>query len=1213
MKSIRILFYSLMVIAGVAMLSSCIKESADVPSGNIDPAIFAPDSVAQTFRKAACGFVDDSLFVETKGALSGDIVENGSRLSYIIAVYNSQGELETSVVDPVSGVPGGMSGFTYPHVFVWNSSKSQFEDNFGFSSSIQFWGYEDDTYTVLVLGNLKGSRSELESFAGSFFSSSKNLSTVLAQSLDMQNSNMFSISSLTSFKRLPSSAVQSGFVFGTSGSFKTDKFFKKYRVRFLKDPASNYVGDSINLGDIYVNQCARYVYPFNTTSASSAVISDSSKSFSDRLTDNEKSLGFNTSVTQEGKSYLATDYIDIWVPRNIQGKSYSSINSLAKRQRSYLTSNGYSQLANLASSIVGKVNSGNGLYSSYSFEYYLYEGTSFSNFNVNENNNTQLINILLTKDYLTPSDDSSKRGIKYHWSNGNENSPGTFKTDVISTTGVRCSDVLVIDQFFCDDPGTQLTFQLDAKPSSGSRINGTVKTFNSLKSSSLAGPNSRIGYALPSGTSNVKLIANNKKASVVVNYSGFLTSLDPDEVWYLTVSDGVADPVEIPLTAPWRAPNLITSLDDKYVAQKVNVSWDCDGIPFLYTIDDGIDVEVNNAKLDVVGNTVCSSANLSFLDGGDYYLYLYSKDKVFCNEYDNTIKKPVLRLETPTNKYSCSTVSGVSTSVTYDLWYYPDKAWENFSFSYYRVNGSSLGSKFSKSDFDATLYDQKLALSYSTGGQYFTNSILTFNMQDASALKCQFCMSSYGSSTSSNFVTMAQSQTYPGYVKVYPKYSSLTGCRLNLNVYNPFANLGSSDMKVNNLRYAQVGRSNDFVIDSSSSTSVVTLTVNSVNSVYLQVTGLTTNPSVSCGSYTSSGFQKRITPVFSTSSTTAYNIKGAGRFNPRVRYWVPSSSSGSDYNSSSGQYKYMYLSDISTSTSYAPVKFYLYKTIVTHFYSAYEKDRKAGTFAPYWEMIGPCSVNGVDGCYIPVFWANIEFSQEPSIKHYGLAPVLLVPRGLSSTERSNYLNAHKNGNLGKTSYVLMDTWNYMDTSQDEKYLSNRIMRLRGNYKIGIDDSNNVVYSASVAYPKVTRGSTEYWAAEGVSCAYLSKMTKTTMTSGQYYLVGGPWKYYMLYDTIYSDTEFDNSMKLVIKPLYNFTDTNVSGLGKIPVYNDNTYVKVINGLYRACNYVGFAEANSYLQIKANQWFFGNDSQPTSVSHLYEYIYNVYLPFTNYNIL
>lgn len=1212
------------------MYSSCIKESADVPSANIDQTMFAPDSVAQTFRKAACGFVDDSLFVETKGALSSSISENGIRLSYIIAIYNSQGKLETSVVDPVSGVPGGMSGFTYPHVFVWNSSKSQFEDNLGFSSSIRFWGYEDDTYTVLVLGNLKGSRSELESFAGSFFSSSKNLSTVLAQSIDMQNSNMFSISSLTSFKRLPSSAVQSGYVFGTSGSFSTYKFFKKYRVRFLKDSASNYVGDSINLDDVYVNQCARYVYPFNTTSASSAVISDSSKSFSDILTDDEKELGFNTSVTLSGKSYLATDYVDIWVPRNIQGKSYSSINSLAKRQRSYLTSNGYSQLANRASSIVGKVNSGDGLYSSYSFEYYLHEDTSFSNFNVNETNDTQLIDILLTKEYLTTSGDSSKRTIKYHWSNGNENSPGSFKTDVISTSGVRCSDVLVIDKFFCDDPSTQLTFKLDAKPSSGSRINGTAKSLSSVQSSSLGGPNSRIGFALPSGSSNVKLINNNKKASLVVNYSGFLTSMDPNEVWYLTVSDGVADPVEIPLAAPWKAPVTNTSFADRYTAQTFNVSWDTEGIPMLYEdiVDDIEDVEIWNARLNVSSGTACTSANLSLLGYDSFYLRLYSKDMVFCNEYTVDIIEPILRLDTPSNKYSINTVSGTSLTSTYTVKYYVDQAWENFQFSYYRNNGSSLGSKFSKSDFDPSLYDSLLGLYYSTPGRYFsgTPKILTFTMQNASNLKCQFYMSSWGTSTSSNFLTIYTtyntSSSPVGRFYVYPKYGGGSRCNVDIELLNPFDSSSTNGMSLDNIKYAKSPSPSDYLImRNDSSNKTIKVKVSDASNVSMTCTGFIKNPSVSTKSVSTSGPYKLITPSFSDGD---YRTFGQGRIIPRVYYHIPFVwDDGDDYDATSGSWSSFTLSNIYSSTIYYPLNINLYQTIVNHFYGAFEKVPNKSGFTIIDDLW--FSINGVDKTII--YPLSLMFSNMPSIKHFGLAPVLLVPNNLPASERKNYVNYHAGGNLGSTELVAINSWNLTDTSNDERYLSNRIMRLRGYggssqayYSIGFDTStNSVVQSVSVAKKKINRLGADRWAAEGMSCAYLGKRSETTMTAGQIYYVGGPCNNYFLYDAAYTSSGFNTDLKTCFTPV--FTPSNRSvyytsststtepcmSTGKANVY-------VINGLFNACSYVGYYDSQSYIRFKANEWFFVNDTQPVGQTYTLRWskCYNFYTNFSKYTI-
>ena len=1204
------------------MYSSCVKESADVPSANIDQTMFAPDSIAQTFRKAACGFVDDSLFVDTKGALSGYINEDGSRLSYIIAVYNSQGKLETSVVDPVSGVPGGLSGFTYPHVFVWNSSKSKFEDELGEASSIKFWGYEDDTYTVLVLGNLGGSRAELESFASTFFSSSKNLSTVLAQSLDMQNQSMFSISNLQNFQRLPSSAVQSGYVFTGSGNVKTSKFYKKYRVRFYKDVNSNYVGDSINLDDVFVNQSARYVYPFNTTTATSTVISGSSLStYADSFTPNEKELGFGTqAVNINGKPRNVTNFVDIWVPRNIQGKNYTSINSLDKRQRSYLEANGYSQLANRASSIKGTVGSDDGLYSKYSFEFYLYETeNTYSNFNVNENVNSQEINIPLTKEYLTPSGDSSKRTIKYHWSNGNENSPGSFKTDVISTSGVRCSDVLVIDKFFCDDPSTQLTFKLDAKPSSGSRINGNAKSFSSIQSSSLGGPNSRIGFALPSGSSNVKLINNNKKASLVVNYSGFLTSMDPNEVWYLTISDGVADPVEIPLVAPWKAPVTNTSFADRYTAQTFNVSWDTEGIPMLYEdiVDDIEDVEIWNARLNVSSGTACTSANLSLLGYDSFYLRLYSKDMVFCNEYTIDIIEPILRLDTPTNKYSISTVSGTSLTSTYTVNYFVDQAWENFQFSYYRNNGSSLGSKFSKSDFDSSLYDSLLGLNYSTPGRYFsgTPKILTFTMQSASDLKCKFYMSSWGTSTSSNFLTIYNSYNTSsspvGRFYVYPKYGGISRCNVDIVLKDPFAAKSTTGFTVNNLRFAKHNGDDYMVINSTSSTSTLSLAVNDVSHVNLSFTGFSHNPTVSVGSYSISGDKKVITPVFSGGESNYIHLMyGQGRIVPSIMYFSPSSpSSTADYSLSNGTWKSMSFPSIETSTSYYPVYMYLYKVVVNHFYAAFEKSPKSGYVETSVIMI---NLGIVDLPFAVI--SGLQFPVTPSIKHFGLAPVLFVPNDLSSAARNLYVNAHKNGQIGSTELVKVDSWNYTDTSQDERYLSNRIMRLRGEYKIGVDANNTLVKSVSVASKKVTRGSTDYWAGEGISCTYLGKMIGTTMTPNNLYDVGGPCDDYFLYDAAYSSTEFNNTLKATVYFAKATTNRNVTGLGtSVPCISDGSYRYVVNGLYNACNYAtGFAGSQTYMRFRANDWFF-TDSESTASKKNWDKLYNWYAPFSNYTIL
>lgn len=778
------------------MYSSCIKESADVPSANIDQTMFAPDSVAQTFRKAACGFVDDSLFVDTKGALSGSINEDGSRLSYIIAIYNSQGKLETSVVDPVSGVPGGLSGFTYPHVFVWNSSKSKFEDKLGESSSIKFWGYEDDTYTVLVLGNLRGSRAELESFASTFFSSNKNLSTVLAQSLDMQDQNMFSISNLESFQRLPSSAVKSGYEFTGSSVVQTSKFYKKYRIRFYKDINSNYVGDSIDLDDVFVNQSARYVYPFNTTTATSAVITgDNLNTYADRFEDGE--LGFNSSpVTINNKLRLATDYVDIWVPRNIQGKNYTSINSADKRQRSYLESNGYSQLASRASSIKGTVNSTDGLYDKYSFEFYLYENDgTYSNFNVNESTDIQWIDFPLTKEYLTTSGDSSKRTIKYHWSNGNENSPGSFKTDVISTSGVRCSDVLVIDKFFCDDPSTQLTFKLDAKPSSGSRINGTAKSFSSVQSSSLGGPNSRIGFALPSGSSNVKLINNNKKASLVVNYSGFLTSMDPNEVWYLTVSDGVADPVEIPLAAPWKLPVLSANLDDLYVAQKPLLSLNFEGLFRLRNGNSDV-MSISAASISSSsGSNACTSAYLKLQDSGTFTLRVYSSDMVFYKDYPFTIKDPYMYFSGSSSSVSYTPAYKNTTShlVVYSFTHYMDDAYNTLRPWFGDASGNQL-------TFDSELESIYLIPTYNWTLSGNFSSYFNGVKQSDNSLKVNLKTLKYNSIYVWNSSSTCSVSCYPSYMS--SKISSTNyNTRLTFNVINPLSELSTNDIIIDNYYY----------------------------------------------------------------------------------------------------------------------------------------------------------------------------------------------------------------------------------------------------------------------------------------------------------------------------------------------------------------------------------------------------------------------------
>ena len=88
----------------------------------------------------------------TSGSHAGDY----EKVSWIAAIYNSNGELESRVVDPIKGID-----FSYPYVHVHG------QDN---AEDIPYiYGYLDESYTVFILMNIPGERSDLERIANRMF------------------------------------------------------------------------------------------------------------------------------------------------------------------------------------------------------------------------------------------------------------------------------------------------------------------------------------------------------------------------------------------------------------------------------------------------------------------------------------------------------------------------------------------------------------------------------------------------------------------------------------------------------------------------------------------------------------------------------------------------------------------------------------------------------------------------------------------------------------------------------------------------------------------------------------------------------------------------------------------------------------------------------------------------------------------------------------
>ena len=124
-----------------------------------------------------------------------------------------------------------------------------------------------------------------------------------------------------------------------------------------------------------------------------------------------------------------------------------------------------------------------------------------------------------------------------------------------------------------------------------------------------------------------------------------------------------------------------------------------------------------------------------------------------------------------------------------------------------------------------------------------------------------------------------------------------------------------------------------------------------------------------------------------------------------------------------------------------------------------------------------------------------------------------------------------------------------------------------------------------------------------------------MQAGKTYYVGGPHDNYFLYDRNYSSTEFNQDLMNAFIPVNTVSDKSVTGLGTVPCMSGGSYVYVINGLFNACAYVGYAESSSYIKFKANEWFFINDTQAVTQTDKIQWTkaYNFYCGFDNWTWL
>lgn len=703
---------------------------------------------------------------ETKSILYNGMNTSGTG-SWFAAIYNSEGKLERRVVDKRKRID-----FTYPHVHIAGGFDT---DGKGSDHDKPYvYGYIDDTYTVFIVHNIPPCNGEdnLVKLANRMFP--ENLSDVDGRLYisDFQTSEgATGYEAIHDYNYMPKSSKTESFSFRNSN---VNNVHLNSPVRFLHPVGfslTNSNGDisSFNPSSSYICNMAADIDAFDI---------DNSKPQSVITHSFEELLGSELTTLNNGGEVF------FYVLENCQG-TVSSITSSAGRTKDNLESLGYTDVAAKSTYIETVVSpthqrlEGNAYLRCYLFDGET--GSNYSSFNVTRTGYTRLafdVNYerFVNPDWQVDFQGTEKKFDYYFESTGSHLYSKDWNVLMQDSDGHDFyGDQIHFINHFLQHPETDLLYYFTVhnyKNASGNvttrtwgpfyrNINDTDGWFDFSKYNGDV-HNQYVDY-YGSEAYGFKITCMNDDGTgsgyggdeLKVKYFGQMSTAD--EYWTVkaVIHEGQAneESVSIDLFAPVSdTPVLTTDTTFGYVGQEVymesNLSLDSWSV--VDTNGNAVSSSIEFVNPDASWNRLlCEKA-------GDYVILLQRNGHVTRQPF--TVYDPVLQYNAGNGW------KDINTSLFSD--WQVDESSKSVSFRYVDREGNAI------TDFSNTLFNELLALQYTSQGAMFSNNALSASIsQSPSSMVMNVDLAALNS-TQYSYIIASQdgASEYASHYVIHPKY-----------------------------------------------------------------------------------------------------------------------------------------------------------------------------------------------------------------------------------------------------------------------------------------------------------------------------------------------------------------------------------------------------------------------------------------------------------